>query len=41
MCVVAVIVLDKRWIDGDTPLSLVSVEVKNPYALTSPLHPAS
>jgi hypothetical protein len=41
VCVVAVIVLGKRWIDGDTPLSLVSVEVKNPYAPTSPLHPAS
>lgn len=39
--VVAVIVLGKRWIDGDTPLSLVSVEVKNPYAPSSPLHPAS
>ena len=41
VAVVVVVVLGKRWVDGDTPLSLVSVEVKNPYAPSSPLHPAS
>jgi hypothetical protein len=41
VAVAVLVVLGKRWLEGDTPLSLVTVEVRNPYAPTSPLHAAS
>ncbi|MEJ7746130.1 MAG: hypothetical protein WKF61_05135 [Luteimonas sp.] len=39
--VIALLVFGKRWMDGDTSLSLVTVDVKNPYPSSSPLHAAS
>lgn len=38
---IALIIFGKRWLDGDSPLSLVDVEVKNPHPSSSPLHAAS
>ena len=38
---VALVIVGARWLHGDSPLSLVSVELKNPYPSTSPLHAAT
>ena len=39
--IIVLVVLGKRWLSGDSPLSLVAVEVKNPYTPSSPLYEAS
>jgi hypothetical protein len=40
-CAVVVVVMGVRWVKGDSPLSLVTVKVENPYPRTSPLYAAS
>jgi len=37
---VVLIVMGVRWAKGDSPLSLVTVKVQNPYPPSSPLYPA-
>jgi hypothetical protein len=39
--VIALLVFGKRWLDGETSSSLVSVTLRNPYPQSSPLYPAS
>jgi hypothetical protein len=39
--IVALLVLGKRWLSGDSPLSLVTLNVTNPYPASSPFHEAS
>ena len=40
-CAVVLVVMGVRWAKGDSPLSLVTVKVQNPYPPTSPLYAAS
>jgi hypothetical protein len=40
-CAVVLVVMAVRWAKGDSPLSLVTMKLVNPYPPSSPLHDAS